>query len=115
MQEAGLSGIDVLRTVVDENVEKLGLNSMDVLFDTYRNLPLELRPYTNPFHSKSGEDEAGSPIQIYDDETGDLTPIENTSTAIELLSEKIPRLSRIYAAQSACEKLKQFVDKYKTA
>ena len=115
MQEAGLSGIDVLRTVVDENVEKLGLNSMDVLFDTYRNLPLELRPYTNPFHSKSGEDEAGSPIQIYDDETGDLTPIENTSTAIESLSEKIPRLSRIYAAQSACEKLKQFVDKYKTA
>jgi HD superfamily phosphohydrolase len=115
MQEAGLSGIDVLRAVVDENMEKLGLNPIDVMFDTYRNLPLELRPYTNPFQSKSGEDEAGSPIQIYDAETGDLTPIENTSTAIESLSEKIPRLSRIYAAQSCCEKLKQFVDKYKAS
>jgi HD superfamily phosphohydrolase len=113
MQESGLSGIDVIRKVVEENIDKLGLNSIDVLFDTYRNLPLELRPYTNPFHSKSGEEEAGSPIQIYDDETGDLTPIENTSTAIESLSEKIPRLSRIYAAQTVHEKLTQFVDKYK--
>jgi hypothetical protein len=76
-------------------------------------LPLELRPYTNPFQSKSGEEEASSPIQIYDDDTGDLTPIENTSTAIESLSEKIPRLSRIYAAQTVHEKLTQFVDKYK--
>lgn len=113
MQESGLSGIDVIRRVLDENIDKLGLNPIDVLFDTYRNLPLELRPYTNPFQSKSDDEEASSPIQIYDDDTCDLTPIESTSTAIESLSQKIPRLSRIYASQSAHEKVAQFVDKYK--
>src|SRR5207253_6280956 len=104
---------DVIRRVIDENLEKIGLNRIDVMYDTYRNLPLELRPYTNPFNSKSGDEEAGSPILIYDEATGDLTPIENTSTAIESLSEKVPRLSRIYAAQNVREKLTQFVDKYK--
>ena len=113
MQEAGLSGIDVLRAVINENMDKLGVNPLDVLSDTYRNLPLQLRPYTNPFQSESDEEEASSPIQIYDDETGDLTPIENTSTAIKSLSENVPRLSRIYAAQSVREKLTQFVNKYK--
>lgn len=113
IEEVGLSGVDVLRKVIDDNINDLGVHSLDVLFDTYRYLPLMLRPYSNPFGSEPGEEEASSPILIYDDETGDLTPIENTSTAIKALSEGVPRISRIYAAQSVHEKLTQFVEKYK--
>jgi len=111
--DTGRSGIDFLRKTLMDNLDKLGLDKLDILYDSYRNLPLLLRPYSKPIGHESDDEEVSSPIRIYDEQTDTLTPIEDLSIAIESLSKGVPRIARIYAARNVHDQVSKFAEEYK--
>ena len=113
MDDTGRSGIDFLRKTLMDNLDKLGLNKLEILYDSYRNLPLSLRPYSKPISHESEDEEVSSPIRIYDEQTDTLTPIEDLSIAIESLSKGVPRIARIYAARNVHDQVSKFAEEYK--
>ncbi len=111
--DTGRSGIDFLRKTLMDNLDKMGVNGLEVLYDNYRNLPITLRPYSKPLGPETAEEEVSSPIIIYDEQTDNSTRIEDLSIAMKSLSEGVPRIARIYAAVNSYEKVKQFAEEYK--
>ena len=110
--DAGLSGIGILWTSLLDKLKDAGVDPSEVLFDSYRSLPLALRPYSRPLpHEKAAAEEEISPIYIYDSQTDTLDVLENRSVAIKSLSENIPRTARIYASQNKHKIVKELVDK----
>src|SRR2546426_1088102 len=112
-EDTGRSGIDFLRKTLTDKLEELHVDSLEILYDSYRNLPFILRPYSKPAGPESPEEESYSPLLVYDEQTNSLTPIEDISTAIKSLSVGVPRISRIYAARDVHDKLNKIVDEYK--
>ena len=96
-----------------DKLDELKVNSLEILYDTYRNLPLILRPYSKPSGPDATEEESYSPIRIYDGQTDTLTPIEDISTAIRSLSVGVPRIARIYAARNIHDRVSRIADDYK--
>jgi len=113
--DIGLSGIAVLWKVISDKVKEIGVENQEVMFDTYRNLPLTLRPYSKPLPYESGPEEEISPIYIYDEQTDTLDLIENGSIVIRSLSESVPRTARIYASKGVFEKVKLLADEHMDA
>jgi len=107
--DSGLSGVRVLWAALLEKIKDSGLEQSEVMLDSYRNLPLTLRPYSRPLPYEAGEGEV-SPIFIYDDQTDTLDLIENRSIAIRSLSENVPRTARIYSSRDKYDKVKSIVD-----
>jgi len=112
-EDTGRSGIDFLRKTLMDKLTELGVYSLEILSDTYRNLPLILRPYSKPSGPEASEVESYSPIRIYEEQPDTLTPIEDISTAINSLSVGVPRVSRIYADRNAYDKVSKIADDYK--
>jgi HD superfamily phosphohydrolase len=112
-EDTGRSGIDFLRKTLTDKLDELKVNSLEILYDSYRNLPLILRPYSKPAGPEATEEESYSPIRIYDDQTNSLTPIEDISIAIKSLSVGVPRITRIYSARSVYDKVNRISDEYK--
>jgi len=112
-EDTGRSGIDFLRKTLTDKLEELQVNSLEILYDSYRNLPLILRPYSKPAGAEATEEESYSPIRIYDEQTKSLTPIEDISIAIKSLSVGVPRIARIYSARSIYDKVNKIADEYK--
>jgi HD superfamily phosphohydrolase len=109
--DAGLSGMRVLWTALSDKLKAAGVDPTEVLFDSYRNLPLTLRPYSRPLPYESATEEEISPIYIYNSQTDTLDLLENRSVAIKSLSESIPRTARIYASRNKYKTVKEIVDK----
>ena len=110
--DAGLSGMRVLWTAISDKLKDANVDPTEVLFDSYRNLPLTLRPYSRPLPYESAADEEISPIYIYNSQTDTLDLLENRSVAIKSLSESIPRTARIYASRNKYNVVKGIVDKH---
>jgi HD superfamily phosphohydrolase len=110
--DAGLSGMRVLWTALLDKLKDVNVDPSEVLFDSYRNLPLTLRPYSRPLPYESAAEEEISPIYIYDSQTDTLDLLENRSVAIKSLSESIPRTARIYSSRSKYSIVKGIVDKH---
>jgi HD superfamily phosphohydrolase len=110
--DAGLSGMRVLWTALSDKLKDGNVDPSEVLFDSYRNLPLTLRPYSRPLPHETATDEEISPIYIYNSQTDTLDLLENRSVAIKSLSESIPRTARIYASRNKYNVVKGIVDKH---
>jgi hypothetical protein len=110
--DAGLSGMRVLWTALLDKLKDANVDLSEVLFDSYRNLPLTLRPYSRPLPYESAADEEISPIYIYNSQTDTLDLLENRSVAIKSLSESIPRTARIYASRNKYSIVNGIVDKH---
>jgi HD superfamily phosphohydrolase len=110
--DAGLSGIGMLWTTLLDKLKDANVDTEEVLFDSYRNLPLTLRPYSRPLpHEPVVSEEEISPIYIYDSQTDTLDLLENRSVAIKSLSESTPRTARIYASRNKYDVVKGIVEK----
>jgi uncharacterized protein len=112
-EDTGRSGVDFLWKTLVDKLDTLKVDSLEILYDYYRNLPFILRPYSKPAGPESKEEESYSPIRIYDEQTNSLTPIEDISTAIKSLSLGVPRITRIYSARSVYDKVSKIADDYK--
>jgi HD superfamily phosphohydrolase len=110
--DTGLSGMRVLWTALSDKLKDANVDPSEVMFDSYRNLPLTLRPYSRPLPYESATDEEISPIYIYNSQTDTLDLLENRSVAIKSLSESIPRTARIYASRNKYNTVKEIVDKH---
>jgi len=114
-QDVGLSGISILWKALQDKLKEVAVDQTEVMFDSYRNLPLTIRPYSKPLPHETLSQEDVSPIYIYDEQTDTLDFIENKSPAIKSLSENVPRTARIYAARESFGKVSDIVEDHMDA
>ncbi|MFY3740348.1 MAG: hypothetical protein HMLIMOIP_000785 [Candidatus Nitrosomirales archaeon] len=101
--------LQALEIDIKEKLPSLGINKWEIIFDDYRYLPYQLRPYSLPLPHE--ESEEARTIYTYDKENDFPEAIETAHPMIEAFAKNPPRIKRVFVERDKESALKEFLKK----